>query len=132
MPSRPRSSLELLGSEFSRDEMLMNSLVVATLAVLLNTRTEPVFCTTYQRELLPGSCNIAMGCVKLGRLANARCTASGTVVLGGSPARQVVLAGRPSRPPAGGVPLVVAVAALEAADTLGGMAASTATTVYEY
>ena len=58
--------------------MLMNSLVVATLAVLSNTRTEPVFCTTYQRAELPGSCSMAMGCVKFGRLGNTRCTASDT------------------------------------------------------
>ena len=129
MPSRPRSSLELAGSELSRDERLMNSRVVETFGVLSNTRTEPVFCTTYQRAELPGSCSMAMGWVKFGRLANARCTARDTVVLGGSPARQVVLEGRPSRPPTGGVPLVVALAAADAADTFGGVAASNATTV---
>ena len=106
----------------------MNSRVVETFGVLSNTRTEPVFCTTYQRAELPGSCSMAMGCVKFGRFAKARCTASDTVVLGGSPARQVALEGRPSRPPIGGVP-VVALAATDAADTFGGVAASNATTV---
>src|SRR4030095_14457395 len=108
MPSRPRSSVGLLGSELRRVERLMNSRVVETFGVLSNTRTEPVFCTTYQRAELPGSCSMAMGCVKFGRLAKARCTAKLTVALGGSPARQVVLDGRASRPPSGGVALVVA------------------------
>jgi hypothetical protein len=62
MPSRPRSSLSLAGFEFRRDARLMNSVDVDTFAVLSNTRTEPVFCTTYQRELSPGACNIAMVC----------------------------------------------------------------------
>src|SRR6185503_17259090 len=124
MPSSPRSSVGLVGSEFSRPAMLMNSRDVETLAVLSNTRTEPVFCTTYQRAELPGSCSMAMGCVKFGRLAKARCTAKDTVVPGGSPARQVVLAGRPSRPPTGGVPLVVALAAADATDTFAAVAAS--------
>jgi hypothetical protein len=53
---------------------------------LSNTRTEPVFCTTYQRAEFPGSWSMAMGCVKFGRFENARCTASDTAVLGGSPA----------------------------------------------
>src|SRR5215203_3190422 len=78
--------------------MLMNWRVVATFGVLSNTRTEPVFCTTYQRALFPGSCSIATSCVKLGRLANARCTAKLTLVPGASPARHVVLDGRASRP----------------------------------
>src|SRR3954468_12563648 len=105
MPSRPRSSVGLLGSELSRAARLTNSRVVETSAVLSNTRTEPVFCTTYQRAEFPGSCNMAMGCVKAGRLANAGWTASDTVLLGGSPARQVVLEGRLSRPPTAAIPL---------------------------
>ena len=111
--------------------MLMNSVVVETPALLSNTRTEPVFCTTNQRELSPGACNIAMGCVNT-RLGNARCTDSDTVLLGGSPARQVVLIGRPSRPPTGGVPPVVALAAAESTDSFARLEPSTARTVYVY
>src|SRR5262245_42169599 len=129
MPSRPRSSLLLFGSELSRDEMLMNSRVVETFAVLSNTRTEPVFCTTYHRAEFPGSWSMAMGCVKFGNCVNTRCTASDTAVLGGSPARQVVFEGRLSRPLIGGVPGIVAIAAVDCADTLAGVAASTALTV---
>ena len=97
MPSRPRSSLELAGSEFSFDEMSMKPLVDETLAVLSNTRTWPVFCTTYQRAELPGACSMRMGCVKFGRFGNTRCVSIETP-LGGSPARQLVLLGRASRP----------------------------------
>src|SRR5678815_3237170 len=97
MPSRPRSSLELEGSEFSFDAMSMKVLADDTSAVLSNTRTWPVFCTTYQRAELPGACNIRMGCVKFGKLGNTRC-ASSEMPLGGSPARQLVLLGRASRP----------------------------------
>src|SRR4051812_49572611 len=109
--------------------MSMNSRVLETDGVLSNTRTDPVFCTTYQRAELPGSWSMAMGCVKFGRLEKARCTASDTLVLGGSPARQVVFEGRVSRPLAGGVPLVVALTEPDCADTLGGVTASIALTV---
>src|SRR6187401_1670229 len=129
MPSRPRSSFELLGSELRRELTSMNTRVVDTLAVLSNTSTCPVFCTTYQRALLPGSCSIAMGCVKLGRFANARCTASETELSGASPARQVVFDGRESRPDTGGVAWVVAFAEADPADSLAGVAASKARTV---
>src|SRR5881396_1632142 len=129
MPSRPRSSVGLVGSDVSRDARLTNSRVVETFGVLSNTRTDPVFCTTYQRVEFAGSCSMAMGCVKFGRLANARWTASDTVLLGGSPARHVVFAGRLSSPATGAVPVVVALAAAEAAETLGGVAASMARTV---
>src|SRR4051812_23692064 len=129
MPRRPRSSLELAGAGLRRDARVMNSRVTEKFGGLSNTRTEPVFFTTYHRAELPGSCSMAMGCVKFGRFANARCTAKDTVVLGGSPARQVVFEGRPSRPPAAAVPLVVALAAADAADTLAGVATSNATTV---
>jgi hypothetical protein len=44
-----------------REERLMNSRGVPGVAELLNTRTAPVFSTTYQRALLPGSCNMRMG-----------------------------------------------------------------------
>src|SRR5688500_10131861 len=122
MPSRPRSSFELLGFELRRPAMLMNSEVAETFAVLLNTRTDPVFCTTYQRAELPGSCNMAIGCVKFGKPVNARCRATDTVPLGASPARQLVFAGRASSPLSGGAPPVVALAAVEAAETLAGVA----------
>src|SRR6185295_5975497 len=101
MPSSPRSSLELVGSELSRDETSMNRLEVATLLVLSNTRTWPVFWTMYQRAELPGACNMATGCVKV-RFGNTRCSAIDTDVPGASPARQVALAGRASRPELGG------------------------------
>src|SRR4249920_3674466 len=130
MPRSPRSSLELAGSEFRRVERLMNSRVVETFGVLSNTRTEPVFCTTYQRAELPGSWSMATGWVKFGRPANTRCTASDTVLLGGSPARQVVFDGRASRPPAGGeAPLVVALTEADCAEVFAGLAASVALTV---
>src|SRR5688572_24857904 len=135
MPSSPRSSFAVLGSELRRDERLMNSLVLETLGVLSNTRTEPVFSTTYQRAEFPGACNMAMGCEKAGKLGNTRCTASEIPLPGASPARQVVLEGRWSSPePAGtgGAALVVAVAAVEPADSLAGVAPSNARTVYEY
>src|SRR5690242_17546176 len=77
--------------------MSMKVLADETLAVLSNTRTWPVFCTTYQRAELPGACSIRMGCVKFGKLGNTRCASSATP-LGGSPARQLVLLGRASRP----------------------------------
>src|SRR3954469_13418093 len=97
MPSRPRSSFGSEASEFSRDEMSMKVLADATLALLSNTRTWPVFCTTYQRAELAGAWSIRMGCVKFGRLGNTRCVSIETP-LGGSPARQVALVGRASRP----------------------------------
>src|SRR5688500_2382862 len=132
MPSRPRSSVSLAAFELRRDARLMNSFDVATFGVLSNTRTEPVFCTTYQRELSPGACSIAMvwrdvavGARGNVRFGNTRCTAMLTVLLGGSPARQVVFAGRASRPevpPTGGVALVIALAAADAAETLAGVA----------
>jgi hypothetical protein len=54
-------------------------------------------------------------------------------LFGASPARQVVFEGRASRPLVGGFPpLVVALAAVESADTFAGVAPSTAATVYEY
>src|SRR5262245_54411365 len=105
MPSRPRSSCALCGSELSLLAMLMNSREVLTFAVLSNTRTAPVFCTTYQRASLPGSCSSAIGCVKLGRFGNTRCTARLRLVPGSAPARHVAFAGRASRPegsPGGG------------------------------
>src|SRR3954470_23810008 len=101
MPSNPRSSLELLGSELRRDATSMNTLELATLFVLSNTRTCPVFCTTYQRALLPGACSIAMGCVKV-RFGNTRCKAIDTDVPGASPARHAAFAGRASSPEVGG------------------------------
>src|SRR6187549_742246 len=107
----------------------MNSRVVETDESLSNTRTEPVFCTMYQRAEFPGSWSMAMGCVKFGRFANARCTASVTAVLGGSPARHVVLDGRLSSPPAGGGPVVVALAEPDWAETLAGVTVSNALTV---
>src|SRR4051812_9750123 len=132
MPSRPRSSVALPGLEFSRDETSMNVRFADTLAVLSNAITWPVFCTMYQRAALPGSCSIAMGCVKFARFGNTRCTAKLTLVLGGSPARHVALAGRASRPavpPLGGAAPVVAVTAGDAADSLAVGAASKARTV---
>src|SRR5687767_10851559 len=102
MPSRPRSSLESAGFELRRDAILRNSRVLDTPASLSKTRIEPVFCTTYQRAELPGSCSIATGCEKLGRLLKTRCTDSDTALLGASPARQVEFAGRLSRPDAAG------------------------------
>src|SRR5262245_44136806 len=114
MPNRPRSSLELLGLEFSSPAMLMNSRDVETLAVLSNTRTEPVFCTTYQRAETPGSCSMAMGCVKFGRFGNTRCVVRATGGGGGG---------------GGGAALVVALAEVDAADSLAGVAAAKARTV---
>src|SRR5262249_53239518 len=105
MPSRPRSSVGLFGSEVSWFAMLMNWRELDTFGVLSNTRTEPVFCTIYQRALFPGSCSIATGCVKAGRFENTRCTAKLRLLLGTSPARHVVFDGRASRPtgsPGGG------------------------------
>src|SRR5262245_42910671 len=102
MPSRPRSSFRP-GPElgFSRDAMSMKVRVVVTLGVLSNTRTWPVFCTTYQRAELPGSCSMAMGCVNPGVMfGNTRCWSMDTP-LGASPATQVVLDGRESRPEVG-------------------------------
>src|SRR3954467_3645998 len=99
MPSSPRSSLELFGSEFRRPEMSMNVGAVDAFAVLVKERTCPVFCTTYQRVPLAGACSSAMGCVKLGRLEKTRCVATDTVELGGSPARQVGVHGPAARPP---------------------------------
>ena len=132
MPSKPRSSFELPGLELSREDTLMNSRVVETLALLSNTRTEPVFSAMYQRALLLGSWSMAMGCEKFGRFAKAREMAMDTVPVGGSPARQVVFEGRLSSPPTGGVPPVVAFTAADAAETFAGVAPSTATIVYEY
>src|SRR5262245_48853766 len=127
MPSRPRSSVGVFGSELSFDAMLMNSRDVDAFAVLSNTRTEPVFWTMYQRALLPGSWSIAIGCVKFGRFGNTRCTSKLTAVLGGSPARQLVLEGRASRPEVGGAfEFVVASTGSDAADTFAGVAASNA------
>src|SRR4051812_10049105 len=114
MPSRPRSSVALVGSELSREEMLMNSRDVDTPALLSNTRTEPVFCTTYQRASLPGSCSSAMGCEKLASCGNTRCTPR--LCVGGAPARQVVFEGRESRPVTGAVASEVPLAVAESAD----------------
>jgi hypothetical protein len=116
----------------SFEEMSMKVRVVDTFGVLSNTFTCPVFCTTYQRAEFPGSCSIATGCVKPGRLANTRCTANDTVLAGASPARQVVLDGRASRPEPGGggvAALVVALPAVDTADSLGGVPLSKALTV---
>ena len=74
MPSSPRSSLLLPGAELSREAMSMNTLDEPTLFVLSNTRTCPVFWTTYQRAALPGACSIAMGCVNV-RFGKTRCAA---------------------------------------------------------
>src|SRR4051812_17338453 len=129
MPSRPRSSLDEFGSELSLEAMSMNSLLLATFALFWKTRTDPVFCTTYQREELPGACSMATGWVKFGRLANTRWMPKDTG--GGSPATQVVFEGRASRPETpgaggGGNPLVVALAAADAADSFAGVAPSKA------
>src|SRR4051812_48360168 len=93
MPSRPRSSAE----ESRREVTSMKTLDVATLALLSNTRTRPVFSTTYQRAELLGACIIATGCENA-RLGNTRCLFIDTEPSEGAPARQVAFAGRASRP----------------------------------
>src|SRR5690349_8191901 len=115
MPSKPRSSSAEVVSELSRVATLMNSAVLVTPALLANTRTAPVFCTTNQRESSPGACNMATGCVNPGViLGNTRCQPN--VNAGASPARQVAFDGRLSRPPTGALaPGVVALACAEGA-----------------
>src|SRR6478735_727568 len=95
MPSRPRSSVALPAICAAT---LMNTRFAATSSWLSNTCTVRVFSTTYQRALLAGSCSISTGEEKAARLGNTRSTASDTWLDGASPARQVVLAGRESRP----------------------------------
>src|SRR5690349_3309409 len=127
MPSNPRSSLAEVGSELSRPDKLMNSRVVEALATLSNTRTEPVFWTTYQRELLPGSWSMAMGWVNE-RLGKTRCTATDKALFGASPARQVPLEVRVSRPLTPRAVAVLALTGLVSNDSFGGVAPSKART----
>src|SRR6187551_1396641 len=95
MPSRPRSSVALPAI---CPATLMNRRFADTLGWLSNTCTVPVFSTTYQRALLAGSCSISTGEENAARLGNTRSTARDTTPEGASPARQLELAGRESRP----------------------------------
>src|SRR6187551_1600338 len=124
MPSRPRSSVALPAI---CPATLMNRRFADTLGWLSNTCTVPVFSTTYQRALLAGSCSISTGEENAARLGNTRSTARDTTPEGASPAIQAALEGRASRPDKpGATPGVVAPAAAELADSLGGVAPSNA------
>ena len=98
--------------------MSMNTDELVAPALLANTRTTPPFSTTNQRELSPGACSIAIGCVKL-RFAKARDSVRLAVLLaGGSNAKQVVLLGRESSPMVEALVLLKAALTLRAASML--------------
>src|SRR5512138_3110996 len=95
--------------------------VAVGFAVLLNTLTRPPCCTTNQRELSPGACSTCTPASNV-RLVNTSWKVKLALCDGGAPATQLVLLGRKSRPEVGAA-CVVAFAAVDRPETLGGMAA---------